>query len=141
MAENLNYEVEAKNRDRNSEAETVKSESAENAGSSGASVLNISPVTELEAAAASTESLSKKPGQHSSGPITWKAVKARVKRASPNFFFRRSSRPASDRTGVVAGTPPPVPVVWLQDWVRKGFSNIKGCWAPAYSIQQHLQHK
>lgn len=142
MAENLNYEVEAKNRDSNSEAETV-SESAENAGSSGASVLNISPVTELEAAASSIESPSKKPGQPSaisfSGSVTWKAVKARVKRTSPNFFYRRSSRSASGRTGV-AVTPPPVPVVWLQDWVRTGLSNIKGCFTPAYPIQQ-LQHK
>ena len=79
---------------------------------------------------ASTDSASREHLQltrSSSVSITLKFVKARVKRTLSRVASRRSSSRVS-RSDSLSRTPPPVPVVWVQECVKRALSNVKGCY-------------
>jgi hypothetical protein len=140
VAENLTSEAEEANKDgTDSEAQAVR-ESAEEVGSSGNSTLESSAVESLMIAPAGNaprgQVLQLSIRSFPSGPISLKSMKARVKRTLSRVSSRRSSSRVA-RSDSLTRTPPPVPVVWVQEAVRRALSNVKECYGLNPSTVNH----
>lgn len=133
VAENLTSEAEEANKDgTDSEAQAVR-ESAEEVGtkleSSAVESLMIAPAGNASRGQVLQLSIRSFP----SGPIS---LKARVKRTLSRVSSRRSSSRVA-RSDSLTRTPPPVPVVWVQEAVRRALSNVKECYGLNPSTVNH----
>jgi len=129
--QNLMNADKVNNGDRNSEGQIVSAGNTREVGSSGTSnldpsVVDPSPSIGHEAASMGSRATLQLSGIFSSRTRSLIIVKARLKRSLSKALPSRSSRRTSS-SSVVARTEPLVPVVGLQDRVRKAVSNAKGC--------------